>query len=392
MKNGLHGSRAAAGALAALALLAACSGGGSKASSDEIARIRRDVTTGFSNGGWNLDRYPSLAPLKAGAKIVLADLAGPGVIRHIHTTRHHPSELFARGIVLEIWFDEASTPAVMSPLADFFGDGCNGRAMDFGANLIECAPWSYNAYFVMPFRTRARVILRNDTDEDAVNYSYVEWEKLPRWDGRSGYFHAAFQRRAFRLLRDTSERFFEVRGTGHLLGRQFSVITDDPLFGGFYYVMEGNNEVEIDGRERALDYLGTEDSFTFSWGFRKTYTGRFAGMPLVEPGEGGPPARLSIFRFHDHMPIRFRHSLSWRINWGQEKHMHGSKAFEDGVARLSADPERCWVDYAAVFYWYQSEPGGFVHAPLGPPAERRALMLHPNRVTAAGRTGQTSGR
>lgn len=366
--------------LAATALLATCSGGAPEAS-DDVALIRPALATGFSNGGWNLDRYPELEPLKAGARIVVADLAGPGIIRHIHTTRHHPAALFARGIVLEIWFDDASTPAVLSPLADFFGDGCNGRSADFGANLIECAPWSYNCYFVMPFRTRARVLLRNDTDKDALNYSYVEWEKIPRWDPRYGYFHASFERRAFRLLRDTSELFFEVRGSGHLLGRQFSVATDDPLFRGFHYVMEGNNEVEVDGRERALDYLGTEDSFTFSWGFREPYVGHFAGMPLVEPGEDGTPASLSIFRFHDHMPIRFRRSLSWRINWGQERHMHGSNEFRDGMASVSSDPERCWVDYASVFYWYQGEPGGYSHVPLDPPAERRAFMRHSNRVS-----------
>ena len=38
-----------------------------------------------------------------------------------------PAELFARGIVLEIYFDGAKTPAVHCPVADFFGDGCGGR-------------------------------------------------------------------------------------------------------------------------------------------------------------------------------------------------------------------------------------------------------------------------
>ena len=371
-------------ALAATLLLTlfptACSGPG-PAASDEIAVLRPGLETGFSNGGWNLDRYPGLEPLNAGARIVLADLKGPGIIRHIHLTRHPPAELFARGIVLEIWFDDASTPAVMSPLADFFGDGGNGRAADFSANLIECAPWSYNGYFVMPFRTRARIVLRNDTDTDALDYSYVEWEKVPRWDDRYGYFHATYQRRAFRLRGDTSELFFEVRGSGHLLGRQFSVTTDEPLFRGFYYVMEGNNEVAIDGRERALDYLGTEDSFTFSWGFRKTFAGRSAGMPLVEPGQDGAPSSLSIFRFHDRMPIRFRRSLSWRINWTEERHMHVQREFQEGVGRVSGDPERCWVDYATVFYWYQNEPGGYTHAPLEAPADRRVQVRHPNRVS-----------
>jgi hypothetical protein len=347
--------------------------------SDQLAKIRNDLRTGFANGGWNLDRYPELEPLRAGARITLADLPGPGIIRHIHTTRHHPADVFARGIVLEIWFDDAASPAVMSPLADFFGDGCNGRSMDFSAEHIECAPWSYNCYFVMPFKKRARVFLRNDTDKDATNYSYVEWEKIPRWDDTYGYFHAAFRRTTFRLLKDTSETFFETAGAGHLLGRQFSVITDDPAFKGYYYVMEGNNEVDIDGRERALDYLGSEDSFTFSWGFRKTFAGRLAGMPLVELGEDGQPSSLSIYRFHSHMPIRFRESLKWRINWSQEKHMHRHKEFlEGGRYKASSDRGGCWVDYATVFYWYQDAPGGFRHAPLDPPEKRRTVMLHPN--------------
>jgi len=46
----------------------------------------------------------------------------------------------ARGIVLEVYRDGAKGLAVHCPLADFFGDGCNGRSMDFTSNLIECAP------------------------------------------------------------------------------------------------------------------------------------------------------------------------------------------------------------------------------------------------------------
>jgi hypothetical protein len=365
-----------------LAMAAACSGPRS-GSTDSTARIRRDLKTGFSNGGWNLDRYPELEPLKAGRRITIADLPGPGIIRHIHTTRHNPAEVFARGIVMEIWFDGEASPAVMSPLADFFGDGANGRSMDFSAGLLECAPWSYNSYFAMPFKTRARVCLRNDTERDAFNYSYVEWEKLPKWDSQYGYFHATYARKTFRLLEATNELFFEVKGgAGQLLGRQFSVITDDPAFEGFYYVMEGNNEVAIDGKARTMDYLGSEDSFTFSWGFNKTFAGLHAGMTLVEPGGKGRPSCLSIYRFHDHMPIRFRESLDWRINWGYEKQMHDSREFREGPAKASRDRGGCWVDYATVFYWYQDNPAGYRHAELEAPEARRALMLHPNPKTA----------
>src|SRR5690606_29156888 len=117
--------------------------------------IRSDVVTGFSNGGWSFDRYPELQPLTAGSRMPVADLKGPGIIRTIHSTRHQPFELFARGIVLEIVFDDAKEPAVLVPLADFFGDGCNGAASDFTSRLIEAGPGAYNAWFPMPFRSRA---------------------------------------------------------------------------------------------------------------------------------------------------------------------------------------------------------------------------------------------
>ncbi len=352
----------------------------------ELATIRENTETGFAHAGWDLDRYKDIETLEAHSSMVVADLKGPGVIRYIHTSRHHPAELFARGIVLEIWFDNAAEPAVMCPLADFFGDGCNGRSMDFSSNLVECAPWNYSCYIPMPFRERAVVILRNDTDRRTDNYSYVEWESLPRWNSKLGYFHATYGRDLFQLTRTASHRFIDIRGKGHFIGRQMSVNSDDPVWNGvFSYVMEGNNEVAIDGRERAIDYLGTENSFTFSWGFQKTFAGPHAGMPYIQTGD---TIRLSIYRFHDHMPIRFRKSLTWDINWEYERHFNNN----DPQERVRADAEilgrkweeaeargGCWIDYAYVFYWYQDSPGGYTHKELAPLAERGKVLLKSNR-------------
>lgn len=323
---------------------------------DGLPLLKRGSPPGFANAGWKYDRYQELPSLDAHTSMVVADLSGPGIIRHFHTTRHQPAELFARGIVLEIWYDDATEPAVMCPLADFFGDGCNGSSMYFSTPLIECAPWAYNTYIPMPFRERARVILRNDTDRDAMNYSYVEWEQLPAWDEALSYFHATYARSRFALTPETSHTFFEVEGAGHILGRQFSVQTEEPIFRDFGVVMEGNNEIDIDGAERAIDYLGTEDSFTFSWGFQSTFAGLHAGMPYILHGDRNA---LSIYRFHDHMPIRFDRGLTWRINWAEEKGFTSWAPWREAV-----DKGGCMVDYATVFYWYQDSPAGYAHQPL----------------------------
>ncbi len=303
--------------------------------------------------------------------MVVADLQGPGVIQHIHTTRHQNPAETSRGVVLEIYFDGEEQPAVLCPLADFFGDGCNGKSMYFSTPLIECAPWSYNCYIPMPFAKRAKIVLRNDTARDIMNYSYVEWEPLPAWNPSLGYFHATWNRKLFQLSKETHEEFIHLQGTGHLLGRQFSVSTDEPLFRGFNIVMEGNNEVKIDGQERAIDYLGTEDSFTFSWGFQKTFAGLRAGMPFIATEA---PAMLSIYRFHDHPPIRFKNDLSWTINWREERYFTAQTAWADRVQAGG-----CWVQYDTVFYWYQNLPAGYHHQPL-PPLKQRQQVLEKSSV------------
>ena len=335
--------------------------------------IKKDVQTGFSNGGWAADRYRDIDTLDAHHSMVLADLKGPGIIRHLHSTHHYKRPISTRGVVLLIYFDDAETPAVQCPLGDFFGDGCNGKSMNFSTPLIERAPGSYNAYIPMPFKTAAKVVLRNDTDIKLDNYSYVEWEPLKEWNPDMGYFHATYRRQAFQLSPNTHVTFFHTEGAGHLLGRQFSVVTDEPKFHHFHFVMEGNNEVDIDGQERRLDYLGSEDSFTFSWGFQSPFAGLHAGMPLVTVGDVN---LLSIYRFHDHMPIRFNREITWSINWKHEFWQHPQWL---GPIQKAREEGGCWVDYASVFYWYADSPAGFKHQPLRPVEKRIQDLLKSSR-------------
>ena len=322
----------------------------------DLAVIKTGIRQGTAQGLWNRDKhYKDLEELLPHTAVTIADLKGPAVITLFRISKTKPNPAWPRGIVLEIYFDEAPEPAVMCPVADFFGDGCNGRGMDFASRFVEVVPAAYNAYFPMPFKTAAKVRLRNDTDAKFFGYAYVEWESLPAWKSDLGYFHATWRRKAFQLTDETRETFFHVEGRGHVVGRQFSIATDDPRFADFHFVMEGNNEIDVDGRPRVIEYLGSEDSFTFSWGFQRPFIGPHAGMPLVTK------TRLSIYRFHDPMPIRFEKELTWSIDWTNE--VFGKQSG--------------WVDYATVFYWYQDSPAGFRHEPLPPVADRMAEVLAP---------------
>ncbi len=358
-----------------------------------LARVPRgDLRMG--HGGWAYDAYPELPTLDAGTTIDVAEIDGPAVITRIHVTQHlndpathalfpgrddEMRALGARGVVLEVVYDGADTPAVEVPLADFFADGCGGRGTTFSTPLVEKTPGSYNAFFPMPVRAGAVVRLRNDTEHDLFNYTTVEYVRLPEWDDSLRYFHASWRRWAFPLDADTDEHVVTLRGPGHLVGQSWSIATDAPHFRGFVFVMEGNNEVRIDGSaEPSIDYLGTEDAFGFSWGFQDAFIGLRNGIPFVQHRD---PALLSVYRFRDADAIRFDESYDLRIDWTNE---FRSPMFRERVA--ARFPSFRWlppardeagggcVDYATTFYWYADSP---VHGPevLAPLADRVSVVL-----------------
>jgi len=344
----------------------------------DMARIKSNVIQGSNATLWSGDkRYRDTPQLEPGKTLVLADIQGPAVITLIRIARM-PEHVFGdplqylrlnRSVVLEIHFDDETEPAVRCPLADFFGDGCNGSAGDFTTPYFEKVPSAYNGYFAMPFAKRALVTVHNDSEDQTwCSYYVVEWERLNGFDSDLGYFHATFERRGFNLTHETRLNFLSLRGKGHVIGRQFSIATDEPNYTNFNFVMEGNNEIDVDGRPRAVEWLGSEDSFTFSWGFHREFIGLRAGMPYVDTQEcrsrrslNAPDnrSRLSIYRFHDHMPIRFNDSLDWWICWRNE----------------TFGEQTGWVDYSTVHYWYQNHPAGFRHQELMPVSQRTLDIL-----------------
>ncbi len=351
----------------------------------QMAALRDGDAFGFSNGGWAYDAYPELETLDAGRAMTIADIEGPAVINRIHCTRHFvkpPSAeegqseeldaLCGRGIIFEVYYNGEATPAVRVPLADFFADGCCGRALHFSSPFLEKSLESYNCHIPMPFAGSARVVLCNETPHNFMNYSFVEFERLSAWDPELGYFHATWRRWAFPLSFASDEMFWRVEGRGHLVGRSWSVATDETLFPEFGFVMEGNNQVLIDGAAAPrADYLGSEDSFGFAWGFRGVFSGHRSGINFVR--QKGP-ALLSLYEFRDVNAIPFNSSLEWRVNWLHE--LRGDQAVRELIGERNA-AGGCWVDYATTHYWYQQRVG-YPHVPLPPLEERVKTVLRQN--------------
>jgi len=291
-------------------------------------------------------------------------------------------------IVMEIFFDGAKTPAVSVPLGDFFADA-GKRSAYFSTAFVEKTPNAWTCYIPMPFRKSARITLRNDTNTQIFNYSTVEWQTLPRWDERFAYFHAAWQRLSFQLTPDTKQKIFTLPGPGHLIGEYWSISTDEPVFEGMTFVMEANKEYRVDGEtEPAINYLGSEDSFNFSWGWHALFEGYKVGINYLNfkildnfkvmfDDKESKVSTVSTYRFRDRDVIRFEHSLEQLLNWTEEFHYSAeTRAFLEKLRKRNLAGGG-WVDYAITTYWYSSDPNG-LGLPMPSIEDRRKVVLREN--------------
>ena len=74
--------------------------------------------------------------IQPGDTLVLADLEGPGVIRHIWNTINCKEYSFSKLLVIKIYWDGEEEPSVNCPLGDFFGVG-HGMNVNFNSNPVR---------------------------------------------------------------------------------------------------------------------------------------------------------------------------------------------------------------------------------------------------------------
>ena len=345
----------------------------------ESLPLKRSTQSGMSNAGWCYDNYPELEPLNAGATIELANIEGPGQVTCFHITQHialtsgqdaffesgkspyiaseqEVQQATSRGLILEVYYNHNQEPAVKCPLADFFADGCGGKSTNYSTPFVEKLPRSYNSYLPMPFENHIRITLQNNTPFNCASYSFVEYEIFPHWGENMRYLHCVWRNNSFQLTPDTIFDVIHIEGPGHYVGTQYSITSSEPVFKNFFFIMEGNCEHRIDGEQNpSIDYLGTEDSFGFSWGYQRIFCGLHSGINYLQTDQ--LPMELSIYRFRDQNPIVFNRSLDIRINW-QNEFTQGKTSYQNYPRNLIWEAVKKgggWVNYATTHYWYQDD-------------------------------------
>lgn len=251
-----------------------------------------------------------------GETVVLADLDGPGTLRHFWMTFPPAPPEQMRGLWIEIYYDGASEPSCSVPCLDFFGLP-HGRPAEYYSSVMTAHEGrGFNSYLPMPFRSRVRVEITNGAPTPTVLYYQIDYTIEPSWNDANGYLHVLFNRQNPTTLRHDFTIASGLRGPGRFIGCNVGV---RPIDGGMWY---GEGEVKIyrDGDEEFPTICGTglEDYVGTAWGMERHH-GPFAGVPLDarEPRTEAPtiaalngiPAFVSFYRWHIPDPIVFERDL-----------------------------------------------------------------------------------
>ena len=294
--------------------------------------------------------------VSAGATACLADIEGPGVVTMLWVTIASPDRYFLRRILLRMYWDGEASPSVEVPIGDFFGTGFQYK--HYVTPFVGMSSGGYYSYFPMPFNTRARIEVVNETGQQISSFYYhIDYQKLSEpLEPSVARFHASWHRE----IRTQPGRYFtllEAEGEGHLVGVNLSMQSYD---GGLSF-LEGDEMIYVDGeKDASVKGTGTEDYFNSGWYFNQgEYAAPYHGLIIKDDSLG----RIAAYRFHVLDVIPFKKSIRALIEHG--------------------DRNREVADYSSTAYWYQKEP----HRPFGammPPALRIPLRVQvPNGAVEA---------
>jgi hypothetical protein len=316
-----------------------------------LATIKEGRSRGISShgpGGSNADRLKYIQP---GETAVLFDVKGAGVINHIWLTFNdaRPNWLEKEGsasaaeLVIRMYWDDSSEPAVESPIGDFFGSGFGLRKEVKSEPVLVEGGDGYNCYWQMPFRKAAKITVTNEGKKAArsfyFQFDYTDLKKIP---ADAPYFYAQY-RQEFPEVTGKDYLIADVEGRGHYVGTVMSVRSRSP-----YWFGEGDAKYYIDGENEPSTWgTGTEDYFLSAWGFTENLN-LYSGCSYMSKGEEDLGAQYTLYRWHVRDPVRFTKYFRFEI-----EHTGWMSADETETGEVDGHVER-EDDIATVAFWYQT--------------------------------------
>ncbi|MDA0196329.1 MAG: DUF2961 domain-containing protein [Bacteroidetes bacterium] len=238
----------------------------------------------------------------AGETIQLLDINGPGIINRMWITINDRSREMLRGLVINMYWDGETKPAVSVPFGDFFGIGL-GRTEKFQTALFSNPEGrSFNTNLQMPFKQSAKIEVVNETGKELDMIFYdVDLQLIDDWNNNYLYFHSYWHRDTASTPGVDFEILPKVNGKGRFLGTNFSV-NANPIYGTNWWG-EGEAKIYLNGDDELPTMVGTgtEDYIGTGWG-QGQYFHNFQGCSVADTEN----KQWSFYRYHIPDPIFFK--------------------------------------------------------------------------------------
>jgi hypothetical protein len=248
--------------------------------------------------------------IEPGERVLLADLEGPGTIRHIWMTFPPARPERMRALLVEVFYDGAAEPSISVPALDFFGLP-HGRPAAYTSALLAAQEGrGFNSYLPLPFRRRVRIELTNHSARPTVLYYQLDYTLEARLEADIGLLHVSFRRENPTTLKRDFAIAEGLRGPGRYLGCSVGIRTLPQKHFGWY----GEGELKIyrdgDGAHPTICGTGLEDYVGTAWGMGSHFA-LYGGVPLdLRAPESGPiPDFVSFYRWHVVDPVIFQRDL-----------------------------------------------------------------------------------
>jgi len=299
----------------------------------------RSITAGNPTGAkaGRLPEYRHAIQVAPHAKIRLADVEGPGMVRGIWMTIRDRSPEVLRSIVLRIYWDGSESPSVEAPFGDFFG-AAHGRLGHYSTPCLGISEGKgFWCFFPMPFKKRFALEFDNDQDEEVCLFYQINYTLGDDVTPDMGRFHAHFRRSVPPIGKN--HPIMTARNTpGVYVGTLISAL---PRTKGTW--REGEFQFYIDGDTAVPTIIGTgwSDWFLSAWGLG-VHQSAYAGSNYqVQHPEFGDRYYCGCYRFHLMDPIYFQNDMRvehTQIGGGSASRWHDERS----------------DDWCSVAYWYQN--------------------------------------
>jgi len=264
--------------------------------------------------------WAELPKLEVKSKVKILDAAGPGVVTCLHVSRFcdwaDTNTAIGETVIIRIFYDNKKVPSVEMPLMDFLGD-IQAKSSYFNTIYFTKVKESHNFRLPIPFRKHITIELENPTDKLLAGYTDIQYERVKSIPADCGYLMTEY--RAGNLDSKKPYVFFNCNRPGTIVAHwlQYESVDSIPAPGDI--ICEADQQIFLDGDKKpTLNYLGTEDVYGYSWGYKAVHSDNYCAiLKLEELSPAG--GRVAVLRCRDMDSIRFNKSCRWLITWENDQ-------------------------------------------------------------------------